>query len=78
LALEAVDSVGQALGVKVALIVSCEGVAILVGLADELNRGFEGEAVGIGDFEAKFSGVALGVDVRSEEQESEKWNADLD
>ncbi len=76
--LELVDSVGQALGVEVALIVRSECVAILVALADEFNRGFEGEAVGIGDFEAKLSGVALGVDVKSEEQESEKENADLD
>ena len=76
--LKLVDSVRQALGVEVALIVGGEGMAILVALADEFNRGLEGEAVGIGDFEAKFSGVALGIGMRSEEQQSEKENADLD
>jgi hypothetical protein len=69
--LDLVDAVGQALGIEVALIVGSEGVAILVALADEFDRGFEREAVGVGDFEAEFSGVALREERKSKEEDSE-------
>jgi hypothetical protein len=42
-------------------------MAILIALADEFNGGFQGEAGGVRDFEAKFSGVAL-----REERESKQ------
>ena len=64
--LDLVDSVGQALGIQAALTISSESMAILVAFADESNRSFERETVGPGDFEAEFSGVALGFTRKGE------------
>jgi hypothetical protein len=46
-------------------------MAKLVALADEFDRGFEREAVGVGDFEAELSRVALREERKSKEENSE-------
>ena len=47
-------------------------MAIVVALADELNRGFEGKAVGIGDFEAEFSvGLSMENDGEGKQEDGE-------
>jgi len=73
-----VDSVGQASGIEVALIIGGDGMAIVIALADEFNRGFEGKSIRAGDFEAEFAGVALGVERKSEERESEDEDAEVE
>src|ERR1700684_1282520 len=75
--LDLVDSVGQAAGIEGALVVRGECVAIVVALADEFNRGFEGNAVGGGNFEAEFSGIALSVDRKSEERKGKNEDAEV-
>jgi hypothetical protein len=47
--LDLINSVGQALGVQVALLIRSECMAILVALADEFNRALQAQSSGIGD-----------------------------
>jgi len=44
--LNLVDSIGQALGIQVALLIRSECIAIFVALADELNRAPKAEPEG--------------------------------
>ena len=56
---ELIDAVGQALHIEVTLIVGRKSVAILIRLADDLNRGFHAETVRIGHSKAQFAAIAL-------------------
>jgi hypothetical protein len=69
--LEAVASEREIAGGELAGIVGGEGAVKLEGVTGEIDGGFEGEIIGAGDFEAELSGVALGADGKSEEQEAE-------
>jgi len=44
----------------------------------KIDGGFQGEAVGAEDLEAKFSCVALGADRESQERESEEQDAEVE
>ncbi len=44
----------------------------------KIDGGFQGQAVGAEDLEAKFSGVALGGDRENHEQESEEQDAEVE
>ena len=57
--LDLIDSIGQPLGIQVALIVGRKCMAILVGLADELNRALQAQPGGIGDGQTQFPSGAL-------------------
>jgi hypothetical protein len=46
-------------------------MAILVALAEQFDGGLERQAVGAGDFKAKFSGVALRQQRKSEKEKAE-------
>jgi len=44
----------------------------------KIDRCFEREAIGAEDFEAEFTGVALGVDRESQERESEEQDTEVE
>ena len=69
--LEAVAAEGEIAGGELAGVVGGKGTVEQEGVTGEIDGGFEGEGVGSGDFEAELSGVALGVDRKSEEQKRE-------
>jgi hypothetical protein len=75
--LNLVHTVGQAPSTQVALIVRREGVVVLVALAEKFDGSLDWQAVRAGDFQAKFSGVALRVDAKGERQ-NEKEKAEVD
>ncbi|HWY22793.1 MAG TPA: hypothetical protein VNX26_16315 [Candidatus Acidoferrum sp.] len=76
--LEAVASEEQVARDELAGVVSGERAVELEGVAGEIDRGFDREAVGADNFEAKFSGIALGVDNKSQERESEEQDAEVE
>ena len=73
MSLETVVAEGKIAGGELAGIVGGESAMELNGVAGEFDGGFEGEAVGAGDLEAEFSGVAL-----RQERESEEKNAEVE
>jgi len=44
----------------------------------KIDRCFEREAIGAEDFEAEFTGVALGVNRESQERESEEQDTEVE
>ena len=72
-----VHAVGQAPGTQVALIIRGEGVAILIALAEQFDGSLDWQAVRAGNFQAKFSSVALRVDAKGERQ-NEQEEAEVD
>jgi hypothetical protein len=52
-------------------------VVVLVALAEKFDGSLDWQAVRAGDFQAKFSGVALRVDAKGERQ-NEKEKAEVD
>jgi hypothetical protein len=75
--LESVASERKIAGGELAGIVGGEGAVELEGVTGEIDGGFEGETIGAGDFEAKLSGVALGVDGNGE-RENEEQDAEVE
>ncbi len=69
--LEAITTEKEIAGEDKAGIVGGEGAVELDGIACEFSRGFDGEAVRVGDFEAEFSGIALRQERESDEEEGE-------
>lgn len=68
--METVATEGEIAGDELAGIVSGEGTVELDGVTGEFGGGFQGEAVGAGDFEAELSRVALRADRKGEEENS--------
>ena len=71
--LETIEAERKIAGDELAGVVGGERAVELEGVAGEFDGGFDGEAVGAGDFEAEFSGVAL-----RQERESEKEKAEVE
>ena len=76
--LKAVGGEGKIADDEGAGIIGGEGAVELQGVTGELDGGFEGEAVGAGDFEAKLSGVALGEEGEGEEGEDEEEDSEVE
>jgi hypothetical protein len=67
---ELIDAIGQALHIQVALIVGRQSISVLIGLADDLHRGFHGKTGRIGDFKAQFSAIALAKERQRRKEEN--------
>src|SRR5208283_825471 len=54
-----IDSIREAPGVQVALIVRSECITVVVGLANKLDCALQAQSRGIGDGQTQFPGVSL-------------------
>ena len=72
-----IDAVRQAFSTYIALLVRRESVAILIALAEQFDGSLDWQAVRAGNFQAKFSSVALRVDAKGERQ-NEQEEAEVD
>ena len=71
---ELVEAIGKALHVQRAVVAGGQGIVVLIGLARNLDRGFDPKSGRVGNRETQLAPVALGKSANPDHQQDEKGN----